>query len=650
MSRNTRLRTTIAPPPATPVPTQVTDAQPAAPVSVAPVLIQHLNPDRNTDSNSGAIFTLEIVPDFRYILLSWLYSLSRNMPNSVYLSSPFASPPSILGYSIIMLVALLYHTDAAHLQVPSSSAQAIMNNALLSRFFDSLLDLPVPDFAHNEFESLRAFLPDDAVNLVILCSLATSDYYHDFGRHFSANIFFLAHNLLAGLPGNTPTDSLRFQFYTATVNSVEIPGSGVLNITPGHLFGRINGNNTTTNWLNERIDALINSMAIRAVNVNNIVAQIQFPHVALANAADYNPYTFLCALSPESYVSVNSAMSNLSEWVHSTFPASRTLRYYLQAGSPEAINHLTYNVAMPTWNLTTLDTNNLADKFKAGVPPSQNITDLATENHYLVQPEVPAPPDTTNPTVFEFANTRPAATPPTTRPSYAILQTTNPRPTTYVNPLNYISFNVDEHVLPRMYIFAPYAQGSGSLGPVITAGKVIETGDISGIMMPVPTTQTGLYYENSQYFSGAIRLSRTRTAVFNANNRIEVQAAIPRNSLNGPIAFFRGFLNGLRLPVISAGPVIAPATTNSHAARMSPGAYRATHAINIPEAINVFGRDLDHDLQLDDSVVFNLWSSLRFRHHTPAGPVIYVLPTAYHIFGRRAPLFGTVHPALRVSL
>nr|DAF42472.1 TPA_exp: coat protein [Glehnia littoralis associated mycopartitivirus] len=648
MSKNTRLRTSIAPPALPEVPTQVHDGQPAAPISVAPVLLAHLAPERNTDSNTGALFTLEIVPDFRFILLSWLYSLSRNMPNSVYLSSPFASPPSVIGYTIIMLVAMLYHTDAAHLQVPSAAAQAIMNNSLFSRFFDTLLDLPVPDFAHNEFESLRAFLPDDIPNLVILCSLACTDYFHDFGRHLSANIFFLAHNLLATLPGNSTTETVRHTFYTTTVNTVNLPGNVAAHITPGQLFGRINGEDTNSNWLNQRIDSLLNAMAIRAVNTTNIVAQVDFPAFALADANDYNPYTFLCALSSESYISVNSAMSNLSEWVSATFPASKTLRFYLQAGSPEAINHLLTNVAMPTWNTTIISSKFESKKFAAGTAPSQNLTELATEYHYLETPEAPSAPTNDNPTVFEYANPRVASTPPTTRPAYANLATLSQRPDPYVNPLTFIAFNVNEHVLPRMYIFAPYAHGSGSLGPVITAGKIIESGDISAVMLSVRTPATGLYYENSHYFSGAIRLSRTKKALFDAQTPTHIQTPHARNSLNGPIAFFRGFIKGLRVPVISAGPVNAPAVDNENSARLIPGAERIRHATDNPHTVNIYGRDLDTDLYLHDSVEFAIWSSLRFRHHMPTGPVIYILPTADHIFGKRVPVFGTVHPALRV--
>ncbi|BBC21045.1 Putative coat protein [Rosellinia necatrix partitivirus 8] len=650
---SSRLRSTI-PAPAAPTVT-VQDGQPAAPASVAPQVLQYLDPSRNTDSNTGILFNLEWVPDFRFMLLSWLYSLARIVPNSAYTSSPYASPASSIGYTIVMLVAFLYHTDASHLQHPSAAASAIMNDALFSRFFDMLLDFPVPDFASNEFASLMAFLPDDIPNLVILTSLASADYYHDFGRHFSANIFFLAHNLLAGLPANTPTSTLRATFYATPVNSVNIGNNNNVNITPGQLFGRINGANTVSNWLNQRIDAMINSMAIRAVNQNNMVAQIQFPTVALANTANYNPYLFLASLDQHNIGSITSAMRNMSQWISATFPASKTLRHYMQAGSHETSNYLFAEIALPTWNTTQItitvpvsQTN--SDKFLPTAAPDQNATELAHDSGFLTVPTAPADTDVNGTSVWNIAAERAASTPPA-NPMYASLRSSATRPDPYVNPIPHVTFDVNLHVLPRMYIYAPYVTNTGALGSVITSGKLIESGDISGIMQIVPSTTTPLLYENSQFHDGAIRLSRTRSALFHAGIQIHMQERPARRTLDAPIAFFRGLTSGLRYPVPSTGPVYAPsAFPNSSQARLLPGARWTSHATNFFHTLNVFGRDLSHDLQLHADSSFNIWSGLRFRYMTNTGPVVYVLPSARHIFGARARSYGTEHPALRLPL
>ena len=197
-----------------------------------------------------------------------------------------------------MYVAFLYHTDASHLHATVPVAQEIMNNAILSRFFDMLFDLPVPDFAHNEFADIPAFLPDDIPALAFSASLANSDYTHDPGRHISTNVFFLAHNLLSSVPGNTPMSNLRATFYSTPVNTVNIGTNADVNITPAHLFGRINGNLATSNWCNNRIDAMMNSMAIHAVDQNNIVGQTERPLVAMTDTRNYNPYTFLAYATP----------------------------------------------------------------------------------------------------------------------------------------------------------------------------------------------------------------------------------------------------------------------------------------------------------------------------------------------------------------
>jgi len=639
-----RLRSTIAPPVAVPAPTSVNDAQPAAPASVAPRVLEYLDAARNTDSNTGLLHQFEWVPDFRFPLLSWLYSLSRIVTNSMYVSSPYASPASTLGYTLVMYVAMLYHTDASHLLASSDSARSIMNDAVLSRFFDMLLDLPVPDFAHNEFSDLQAFLPDDIPSVAFLSCLASADYLHDFGRHIGANVFFLAHNLLASLPANTSSSVLRYKFYSTTVNSVTIGTRTNVNITPAHLFGRIFSESSTINWLNERIDAMVNSMAIRAVNQNNVVAQINYPTVALADTSNYNPYTFLTATSVSTIHSTTSAVRNLSQWVSSTFPASRSLRTYLQPGSHNTVNYLYTQVALPTWNTETLR-NNLTEMPIAHI----NDEDLAARCRYLTTPSAPSAKAVNGTSVFNAKNTEPPSTLPKF-PLHARLFAPPTDETTPVNPIGFLEYFPPDHLLPRFYIYAPYSINLGDLGPVVLSGKIIESGDISAIRQSVPSPDTGLLYENSQFHEGAIRLSRTRPALFDTSTQIHVQNLDKRTSTDGPTAIFRGDSSFLRLPLLLERPVRAPGTTPDEPHRVLPGASFVNGPFDTVHAVNVFGSPLSQDFDLVPETTFNIWSGLRFRHHTSDGPITYVMPSLRHLYGARARSYGTVHPALRLPL
>jgi hypothetical protein len=637
-----RLRSTVSPP--SPTTVQVTDPQPAAPASVAPQLPTFLTPEVNTDSSTGLTFQLETVPDFRFPLLSWLYTLARVVSNTAYQTNPYASPASAIGYTLIMYVAFLFHTDDHHLTEISPAAHDVRNDATFSRFFDMLLDLPVPDFAHNEFAALQAFLPDDAPSLAFLSSLACSKYYNDYGRHFSANVFFLAHNLLATLPANTPSAQLQWRYYNTVVNTVHIGQNMNANITPGNLFGRIHGDNTVTNWLNERIDALINTLTIRAVNQNNIVAAIDFPTVALANARNYNPYLFLTALTHTSAGTITSAVQNLARWTKDVFPASKTLRHYLQPGSSEHTNYLFLDNALPTWNTTPITASG------PDMPTSKlSDTELATLNGFLTVPQPPSEDEVDGQTIFNLALAR-KASPEPTHPMYAILQHGNRRPDPYVNPIPYTTYKTEQHYSPNMYIFAPYVNNLGGLGTVITSGKLIETGDISGIMQSVPSPSTPLLYENSQFHEGAIRLDRTKTGLFHPGTQTLSQTRPSRRSRNGPAAFFRGLTRSLRLPMPSAGPLRTQPSLQADFNRIAPGAYSADHSVDMDHAVNVFGNDLSTDLRLGSAAKFNIWSSFRFRYATPEGQTIFILPSLRHIYGAKSRSYGTVHPSLRVPL
>jgi hypothetical protein len=172
---STRLRSVI-PPPITSPTISVNDPQSAAPVSIALSSIERLDPARNTDSNTGHVTQIHIVPDFRFPLIEWIYNISRHVPDSAYKANPYASPASILGYTIIMLVAMAFHSDSTHAFETSKAARDIMNDSMYSRFFQLLLDLPVPDLAHNTFSSLQPFLPDDIPALAFIYTLGPSSY------------------------------------------------------------------------------------------------------------------------------------------------------------------------------------------------------------------------------------------------------------------------------------------------------------------------------------------------------------------------------------------------------------------------------------------------------------------------------------------
>jgi len=202
-SRDTSQNEIPAPPPIS-VPTDHAHNS-DAPVPPNPLhdIISAIRPESTIFSGEGALFNLNVVPDHRMPLLSWLYSIQRQVTSSTYSSHPCASPSSLTSYTYAMYVALLFHNDASLRLHASSHACDVMQNFYVNQFFDRFLDLPVPTFAALDFEALR-FYHDRASNLVSIGSLAGFSFTHDFGRFFTTGTFFRLHDLLAKLPGNTP--------------------------------------------------------------------------------------------------------------------------------------------------------------------------------------------------------------------------------------------------------------------------------------------------------------------------------------------------------------------------------------------------------------------------------------------------------------
>jgi len=119
-------------------------------------------------------------------------------------------------------------------------------------------------------------------------------------------------------------------FHSTPVNTVNIGTNADVNITPAHLFGRINGNLATSNWCNNRIDAIMNSMAIHAVDQNNIVGQTELPLVAMTDTRNYNSYTFLAYATPRQFT---QQLLQCAIYSNGFPPPSRILRLYATTSS-----------------------------------------------------------------------------------------------------------------------------------------------------------------------------------------------------------------------------------------------------------------------------------------------------------------------------
>ncbi|BCB17082.1 capsid protein [Neurospora crassa partitivirus 1] len=645
-----RAPVTLPPAPPVPVPTASDNTTPA-PVTPLNSIINAIGSDRNISTNDGAEFTIDVVPDHRFPLASWLFSISRTVPPSSYAPAPNASPASLLGYTYFMYIACLYLNDTHMRSSPSAYAREIHSDHFLNQFIESALDFPVPAFADLEFEALRFFNHPLANNLAYVGSEAGFSFFHDFGRFFTAGTFFGLHALLATMPGNTRLADARLAFAKMPVAHLVQPDDTRLTVTPGHLFGLVRDDHAYSNWLNIRLSTILSQSEIRTMASRPNAGRIPMFPLPDTPMDSINPYLFMMSISDQNIELLTSWVRNLSAFTSEIFPSSKTLRHFIQPGNSEVARHLVYELPPPTWHTNDIGhnitgTNPITDATNPFSPLHSERTHVqfAHDLKFRDSTHGPSPSADDNDSTYRTAAVPPAST--TTW--YASSVSTN-TPPTQTDPITLRPIARDGQfaTTPPAHIFEPVAELDAHAHhvAVITSGKLIEIGDMSAIILPVPHPRRNLFAENSHYLSGAIAIDHTISAL--TINRVDIENVTDEYLLRSPLGFVRGFFNRLRIPLFRQGlvaPAIFPPNVNN-ASEIVQGAVHVQHAQRASNVTNVF-LSPDNDIHWIPVGTVPLWSSYRHRH-LESGKW-YVLPTLRHIYGTQTRSSHTLHPARRI--
>jgi hypothetical protein len=652
-------RTTIAPPPPAPVQTGE-DGRPIVPPPVVPDVITRLAPATNTVSDTGHTTIIDVQPDFRFPISSWIYSISHSVQNSAYATHPLASPASLVAYTLALFTGLLFQSDAFLRFDFSAHASQILNDDSPRTIFSIMPDLLVPSFASADFEAFMVHMDPLAENLAYFGTLAGSTLLHDFGRIIPISFFVKLHNLLSELPQNLGTLGLSARFFLSEIASFR-HGTADYAVTPAHFtsatFDAPAGtHNTYRNWFFQYIDRLMLMNATRVVNATATITRIhmdepaRYSHAIPTSAEPvFNPYLFAISYTPNNRYGLFELLRNMNDFVRTTFPNSKPLRAYTQIGTqPEIVRHLSFNSILPTWHTLGVkayeSTPSDATKniFSVSTPSVSHAT-FASAINFLV--DHPTPADTTTPPSVPVIR---GAQPPAPNNQDVMIQLvagsqTNPAP----SPNQTRLFDELKHVIPRMMIFDPTESSTAHLAAVITSGKLIETNDISLIGVPTPDATRSLGLQNSQYILGAIQMRYIKTA--------ESQAAkIVRRRNFGSLKrvaqhFVQSSAHLMLLPLFRPGlvtPLITVTPPGNKLAGFLPNVATVNQTTNAANGVNTFSTALGSQMQNVPAGHFILWSSYRF--YDVETQTWYMLPTLRHIYGTRARLFSSEHISLRL--
>lgn len=590
------------------------------------------------ESSEGQDFILDVYSDHRFPLSSWIYSISRANLTSQYLTAINASPSSLVGYTYAMYIGMLYMNDARIQSTSSKYARDTMQDANARMVFDMLLDFPVPSFAEMEFEALRYYQHDTASNLITLGSCAGFSFAHVFGRFFTVGTFFSLHDLIARSAEDTPLSDLQSSYSRTPIASIR-DNNNIIHITPAHLFGNLLNDSPYSNWFNSRLNVLLNTAEIRSMSSRPGAGSVPIFALPTSNSENINPYLFMMSISDDNVGSLLSWICNLSAFTLEAFPLSKPLRNYLQAGDPEVLRHLVFEMPPPNCHATpttipasTVTSTDDHNPFRIACPPKSHLKFAAAiefrSTHTNAVPTV---------TTFGHQTAAIGTIPDGSWSPEVVSDAAFPQG----NDAHTFRLVTDDTWLastPQATIFDPIPQiGSPTHHiAVITSGKVIESGDISGTFVPNVHPRRNLFCQNTHYLAGAIAINSIRPSFPTAP--LSIKNVDSQQLKTIPRGFTRGDSTHVTVPQFPPGIVVpasnAQGLTNASSIMLlnhlqrhcsprlsvrrgrnkrlpDPSGYSAQHQHELHPALDELpaSRYLESDLVLASLLAANLWNA-----------------------------------------
>nr|QOI17262.1 capsid protein [Caloscypha fulgens partitivirus 9] len=450
--------------------------------SVKDDLLQRIGTDRKHDISDGLPITIDVFPDFRWILMSLMYYANVYYSTIDIKNRSKTSPATITVYFLTILYAHLLVSDLFLRNTPSYWASQFMNESFRRDYLEFLLGLPVPEILMKFIETLTTTNDPRRPHVQYCPSAAGFGYYHDFGRYFPVSIFVHAHNSAATVKASASLDESLQAFYRIKVTS---------NMSIGNFFGQLMESNNLDSKLNQSFLALFNPIIERSIQRRNTLAPTPISSYEFNSTADFNPYVHLLHCTDIDTSEMQTICESVSVALSTILPMKGQLgTLYDSLNGLDIQRHAYSSYALPTWHATSIS----AQVTKTS-PTHQNVKERAVSLKFL-QTFTPA-----NSTTLKYPTD--ASTIDTLL--YLVKKVTKtdnfPDPST-----DHRKFHPIYDVSPRLRVLDPYDTNVSGLSSVIYCGLIIESLELDGSIVIQPDTDSSLDEENSQVLQSAVPL------------------------------------------------------------------------------------------------------------------------------------------------
>jgi hypothetical protein len=575
----------------------------------------------NVELDSGNYHTIDVQPDFRFILNYIMYHVTALAPELNFKGHPYFSPLSYIGYCLQLVYAHLLACDSTFRATKSYHAARFNTDQERKDLYDLLLSARVPTFLSDLLLELSPVYDPRRNNLQFVPTLAGHSFEHDFGRTPPPSMFYAAHHLLASTRTNKdPNDVVDdcMGLSVLDVNGTEYKISNYMGTwyATGH----------HDNWFNRDFLSFFNPLVGRFLTQRPTFARMHFELEVLNPNGTTSPYQAYLLASDENVSLTTTVVTALSTFVQANDPKAPQLGSILATVSGTLL--LSYSIeppTLPTWTAAT---------YKQEEDPS-DVTDatFASDHRFLVdEPK------------FTKSLTYPDDDKSLLKQWFHVHKNKHDKKKT---PFKHLLFNVRYHLNPYVLYFQPYDVSPSSLGLTIACGIKIEHGDISGFAIPIEQPESSLDDNNAQILQSAIRLSLVKPVnnmANHADNLVTIQVRDPLDrSSQGIMAIFRSIAKNI-FPYLDNENVADDDTAvpTDIGLTSETAHYSFNRGFNVKAGSSARPTKVKHDIYL--------WSSYRyvFKHKNASPDDIAMFATMRTFYGTNVTLSRSKNPSLLI--
>jgi hypothetical protein len=461
-------------------------------------------------------YIIDVFPSFVSLNMFCIYHANLFISSLNPREHAKVSAATLTMYFMSLIYAHFLVSDCYIRPQPSPFADFFLDNNYTTDFIYFLLNLPLPEFLVPIIKTFSATSTARRNNIIFCPSAAGFTHNVHFGRIYPLSMYSNIHDIAASSNSRSDPSLVNHELLTNTLYSYKTSTSNTQIVDTGMLIAsnipaaKSNSFSYLNNKVNQVFLTLFNPVIIRALQQKQSFAPINLTPPSFASS-NYNPYVMMFSLTQRNASELKTVLSSVAATFKGIIKCPGDLAsLYTNISGVSILSHSYSPFALPTFHATHSDFN---DAVKTKYTPLESDS-FAKNIQFLQQPDQSelATHSATS-TTYKF----PSNDPPEKKikdfdPTlYSIKDAEFPTNSDDLWPpdADFIQYNEDEHLYPRLRYFNPYEESSTDAWLSSVSGLIIESLSLTNSIVPHPDIDYLLGAENSYFAQSAIPYRQT---------------------------------------------------------------------------------------------------------------------------------------------